>query len=72
MMVEEQGDILEEIEHNAEDTTKDLEQGVKHVNKAVVIARSTRAVRAYYALFFERIALIQVEYRKNGVASLYF
>jgi syntaxin 1B/2/3 len=44
MMVEEQGEILEQIELNAEDTTKDLEQGVKHVNKAVIIARSTRAV----------------------------
>lgn len=44
MMVEEQGEILDQIELNAEETTKDLEQGVKHVNKAVVIARSTRAV----------------------------
>lgn len=44
MMVEEQGQVLEEIEHNAEETNKDLEQGVNHVNKAVIIARSTRAV----------------------------
>jgi syntaxin 1B/2/3 len=44
MMVEEQGEIFDQIEHNAEDTNKDVEQGVKHVNRAVALARSTRAV----------------------------
>ncbi|KAI9472012.1 MAG: t-SNARE [Benjaminiella poitrasii] len=43
MMVEEQGEVLDQIENNAENTRADLEQGVKHVNKAIMLARSTRA-----------------------------
>lgn len=44
MMVEEQGQTIDQIEQNAQDTTKDLEQGNKHVDKAIILARSTRAV----------------------------
>lgn len=48
MMVEEQGQTIDQIEQNAQDTSKDLEQGNKHVDKAIILARSTRAVSFTY------------------------
>lgn len=44
MMVEEQGETLKEIETHAETTVVDLEQGNKDIEKAIVSAKSTRAV----------------------------
>lgn len=47
MMVEEQGQVFDQIENNAENTQTDLEQGVKHVDRAIILARSTRAVSCW-------------------------
>lgn len=58
MMVEEQGQTIDQIEQNAQDTTKDLEQGNKHVDKAIILARSTRAKK--WCCFFITIILAVV------------
>lgn len=47
MMVEEQGQTFDQIEQNAQNTSGDIEQGVKHVDRAIILARSTRAVSYY-------------------------
>ncbi|KAG0791970.1 hypothetical protein G6F62_001461 [Rhizopus arrhizus] len=44
MMVEQQGETLKEIETHAENTVVDLEQGNKDIEKAIVSAKSTRAL----------------------------
>jgi syntaxin 1B/2/3 len=44
MMVEQQGETLQQIETHAENTLVDLEQGNKDIDKAIVSAKSTRAV----------------------------
>ncbi|KAG1058186.1 hypothetical protein G6F46_006809 [Rhizopus delemar] len=43
MMVEDQGKVMDQIEQHAETTHADIEQGVTHISKAIVLARSTRA-----------------------------
>ncbi|KAL0074886.1 t-SNARE [Phycomyces blakesleeanus] len=43
MLVENQGQVIDTIEQHAETTTGDLEQGVKHIDKAIKYAISTRA-----------------------------
>ncbi|CEG67278.1 hypothetical protein RMATCC62417_03731 [Rhizopus microsporus] len=43
MMVEQQGETLQQIETHAENTLVDLEQGNKDIDKAIVSAKSTRA-----------------------------
>ena len=70
MMVEEQGQTFDQIEHNAQETSKDLEQGNKHVDRAIVLAKSTRAVSVSAILC---VVLLYIDYfcvRKNGVVSL--
>lgn len=72
MMVEQQGETLDVIEQNAEDTQKDIEQGDKHINRAIVLARSTRAV-SFLDLFMSGIPVCAktiLTDRKNGVVSL--
>lgn len=44
MMVEQQAETINQIETHAETTVVDLEQGNKDIGKAIVSARSTRAV----------------------------
>jgi syntaxin 1B/2/3 len=44
MMVEQQAETLTQIEQHAEHTVIDLEQGTKDVDRAIVSAKSTRAV----------------------------
>jgi syntaxin 1B/2/3 len=44
MMVEQQGETIDQIEDNAETTQADIEKGDQHINRAIVLARSTRAV----------------------------
>lgn len=44
MMVEQQAETLNQIETHAETTVVDLEQGNQDIGKAIVSARSTRAV----------------------------
>lgn len=44
MMVEDQGKTLDQVEEHAINTSGDIEQGVNHISKAIVLARSTRAV----------------------------
>ncbi|KAI9271395.1 t-SNARE [Sporodiniella umbellata] len=43
MMVEDQGKTLDQVEDHAVNTSGDLEQGVKHIDKAIILAKSTRA-----------------------------
>jgi syntaxin 1B/2/3 len=45
MMIEQQAETLNQIETHAENTVVDLEQGNKDIDKAIVIAKSTRAVK---------------------------
>ncbi|CEP12973.1 hypothetical protein [Parasitella parasitica] len=58
MMVEEQGQVLDQVENNAENTHADVEQGVKHVDRAIILARSTRAKK--WCCFFITIILAVV------------
>ncbi|ORE04200.1 t-SNARE, partial [Rhizopus microsporus var. microsporus] len=58
MMVEDQGKVLDQIETHAENTNADIEQGVTHINKAIVLARSTRAKK--WCCFFITIILAVV------------
>ncbi|KAG1471236.1 hypothetical protein G6F56_002245 [Rhizopus delemar] len=44
MMVEDQGKTLDQVEEHAINTSGDIEQGVNHISKAIVLARSTRAL----------------------------
>jgi syntaxin 1B/2/3 len=44
MMVENQGQTLDQIESSASEVHNDVEKGNDHISKAIVIARSTRAV----------------------------
>lgn len=44
MMVEQQAETLNQIEHHAETTMVDLEAGNKDIDRAIVSAKSTRAV----------------------------
>ncbi|KAI9268956.1 t-SNARE [Phascolomyces articulosus] len=43
MMIEQQGEVLNNVEQQVESTVVDLEQGNKDVEKAIVSARATRA-----------------------------
>lgn len=69
MMVEEQGEAFDQIESNADNAAVDLEKGANHIDRAIVIAKSTRAVSSYNTC---RISLknINFYFRKNGVVSL--
>lgn len=68
MMVEQQGDTLQRVEVNAETTAVQLEEGNKHLNRAILLAKSTRTVRiTSYAYTF----LILFNYRKSFVVCLY-
>lgn len=49
MMVEEQGETLDQVEHHAETVAVDIEKGGSHISRAIIIAKSTRAVRYTYA-----------------------
>ena len=67
MMVEQQAETLNQIEQHAESTVVELEQGNRDIEKAIVIAKSTRGVSllfAYLSLWFSLIY-----YRKNGSVS---
>jgi syntaxin 1B/2/3 len=44
MLVENQGEVLKEIDMHAQDTVIHLEEGNKHVDKAISSARATRTV----------------------------
>lgn len=75
MMVEEQGEVVTQIESHAQNVETDVEQGVKHIDRAIIIAKSTRAVNN--PIFrFPRTSQEKTKYiyfficRKNGVVSL--
>jgi syntaxin 1B/2/3 len=52
MMVEQQQEVFNQIETHAENTVVDLETGNQHIEKAIVSARSTRAVSLYLVVYF--------------------
>lgn len=58
MMVEDQGKVMDQIEQHAETTHADIEQGVTHISKAIVLARSTRAVSVYFFFFFFLLSIL--------------
>ncbi|KAI9027527.1 t-SNARE [Phycomyces nitens] len=58
MIVENQGHTIDTIEQNAETTVEDLEQGVKHIDRAIKYAISTRAKK--WACFFITIIICVV------------
>ncbi|CAO3672300.1 unnamed protein product [Rhizopus stolonifer] len=58
MMVEDQGKTLDQVEEHAINTSGDIEQGVNHISKAIVLARSTRAKK--WCCFFITIILAVV------------
>jgi syntaxin 1B/2/3 len=70
MMVEEQGETLNNVEQNAETTAVNLNEGNKFLTRAITTAKSTRAVSIHlldglyvFIYFFLWLS------RKNGVAS---
>lgn len=44
MLVSQQGEVIVQIEQNAEATAQDLKQGNRNLTRAIDLARSTRAV----------------------------
>jgi syntaxin 1B/2/3 len=44
MLVEQQGETLDQVEHHAEDTTAQMEQGNNFIARAIKSARATRRV----------------------------
>ncbi|KAI7885926.1 t-SNARE [Mucor mucedo] len=58
MMVEEQGETITQIESHAQNAETDVEQGVKHIDRAIIIAKSTRAKK--WCCFFITIILAVV------------
>lgn len=45
MMIEQQGEVLDNAQVNAEDTAVNLKEGNSQLSKAIALAKSTRAVR---------------------------
>lgn len=68
MMVEQQGETLKQIETAAETTVVDLEQGNKDISKAIVSAKSTRAVSWRLHPPSEKPRFL-MRNRKNGAVS---
>jgi syntaxin 1B/2/3 len=53
MMVEQQGEVLNNVEQNADETVVNLKQGNTSLTRAIALAKSTRAVSFrwdYYTL----------------------
>lgn len=44
MMIEQQGQTLDNVEVNAQDTAVHIEEGNKQLHKAILLAKSTRTV----------------------------
>lgn len=44
MMVEQQGEVLNTVEQNADDTVVQLKEGNSQLTRAIALAKSTRAV----------------------------
>lgn len=44
MMVEQQGEVLNSVEQNADDTAVNLKEGNSQLTRAIALAKSTRAV----------------------------
>lgn len=72
MMVEEQGEVITQIESHAQNAEADVEQGVKHIDRAIILARSTRAVSGtFLKIYIWHVKLNNfLCHRKNGAASL--
>ncbi|KAG2201814.1 hypothetical protein INT47_004371 [Mucor saturninus] len=64
MMVEEQGETITQIESHAQNAETDVEQGVKHIDRAIIIAKSTRAVSDIYFS-----AIVWIFYISKGVGG---
>ncbi|KAI8992150.1 t-SNARE [Mycotypha africana] len=58
MMIETQQETLDQIESYAETTVVDLEQGNKHIDKAIVSARSTRKKKWFCFVLFIIILIV--------------
>ncbi|OBZ87821.1 Syntaxin-like protein psy1 [Choanephora cucurbitarum] len=58
MMIEEQGQVLDQVDNHAQETTQDLEHGNKQISRAIVLARSTRAKK--WCCFFITIIICVV------------
>jgi syntaxin 1B/2/3 len=52
MLVENQGEMLKEIDMHAQDTVIHLEEGNKHVDKAITSAKATRKVRTWLDIWW--------------------
>ncbi|GAA5805648.1 t-SNARE [Helicostylum pulchrum] len=59
MMVEEQGETLDQVEHHAETVAVDIEKGGSHINRAIIIAKSTRA-KKWCCLFITIILAVVI------------
>jgi syntaxin 1B/2/3 len=51
MMVEQQGEVLNTVEHNADDTVVQLNEGNTQLSRAIALAKSTRAVNIRYLIY---------------------
>lgn len=72
MMVEEQGQVFDQVEEHAANIEHDVEKGNDHISRAVVIARSTRAVSILLSVFILNFLVFKPfikKNRKNGVVS---
>lgn len=72
MLVSQQGEVIVQIEQNAEATAQDLKHGNRNLSRAIDIARSTRAVSInpwdlYNVAIHTQSTRVN---RKNGAALL--
>lgn len=71
MLVTQQGEVIVQIEQNAEATAQDLKHGNRNLSRAIDIARSTRAVSIKQplgiAIHTKSTTCVN---RKNGAALL--
>ncbi|KAI9030720.1 t-SNARE [Phycomyces nitens] len=58
MMVEQQGEVLNQAEQHAENTTHDIETGNNHLVKAIKSARATRAKKWFCFVLFLIICVV--------------
>jgi hypothetical protein len=58
MLVENQGEMLKEIDMHAQDTVIHLEEGNKHVDRAITSAKATRKVKDIAELIMMGLQLL--------------
>ena len=60
MMVEQQGEVLNTVEHHADDTVVQLNEGNSQLSRAIALAKSTRAVNIRCLIYLNTCIKFQI------------